>query len=208
MNNNCTSATSSVLLEQDNDKALLARISQGDKAAFSVIMQRHLKPVILFVMRYFSSRTEAEDIAQEVFIRLWCKAPVWQDKEVSVKAWLYRVAYNLCIDQVRKQKLEYDTDCDESLVDESAFIEKLIGAEAELAVQKMALDNLSERQRTAIMLCAVKGLSNKETAIVMGISLDALESLLARARRKLKKLYNVAIEQQQTLEKERSNDVC
>lgn len=208
MNKNCTNKTQSIPLDQESDKTLLARISQGDKTAFSIVMQRYLSSVTLFVMRYFSQRSEAEDIAQEVFIRLWCKAPVWEDKDVPVKAWLYRVAYNLCIDQSRKQKLEYGSDYDERIIDENAFIEKLIGAEAELAVQKMALDNLPERQRTAIMLCAIKGLSNKETAIVMGISIDALESLLARARRKLKKLYNLAIEQQQTVVKEMSNDVC
>lgn len=194
-------------LNQETDEALFTLISQGDKVAFSILMQRYLTPVILFVMRYFPQRTEAEDIAQETFIRLWSKAPVWQDKGISVKAWLFKVAYNQCIDQMRKQKLEYTPEMDDSIIDEQAFIEQLMQIESDLSRQKLALDNLPERQRTAITLCAVKGLSNKETAIVMNISIDALESLLARGRRKFKKLYQLN-KGLQTVKKEISNDVC
>ncbi len=193
---------------QIDDEELLKLIAQADKKAFSQLMARHLGSVILFAMRYFPQRSDAEDIAQETFIRLWCKAPVWQDKGVSVKAWLYRVAYNQSIDHLRKQRLEYKPDCDENIVDESAFIERLMNVENNLAVQKIALDTLPERQKTAIALCAIRGLSNGEAATVMGISVDALESLLARGRRKLKKNYSQMIQQQNNVEGGVTNDFC
>jgi RNA polymerase sigma-70 factor (ECF subfamily) len=192
---------------QEDDKKLLALIALGDKLAFSQLMERYLHSVILFVMRYFPQRSDAEDIAQETFIRLWCKAPKWHDKGLSVKAWLFRVAYNYSIDQLRKKKLEYKSDCDENMVDENAFIEKLMDVEFDLAVQRVALSILPERQRTAIMLCAIKGFSNCEAAAIMDTSVDALESLLARGRRKLKKLYSQAIEQQQNIKRVEVNGI-
>lgn len=197
-------------MPQDNssDELLLNLIAKGDKVAFTQLMNRYMNPVILFVMRYTPQKSDAEDVAQETFIRLWSKAPVWQNKGVSVKAWIFKVAYNLCIDQLRKHKLELKSHCDENIIDEHAFIEKMMDIELDLAVQKMALNHLPERQRTAIMLCAVKGLSNIDAAIVMDTSVDALESLLARGRRKLKVLYNQAMVQQYNVKRGAVNDFC
>jgi RNA polymerase sigma-70 factor (ECF subfamily) len=187
------------------DEQLLILIKQGDKKAFSLLMSRYLTEVISFAMRYFPQRSDAEDIAQETFTRLWCKAPDWQDKGVSVKAWLYRVAYNQSIDQLRKKKPEYCPEFDVNMIDETAFIDNLMDVDKQLAVQKIALETLPERQRTAIALCAIKGLSNKETASVMGISVEALESLLARGRRKLKIIYQLKLDQQ-LVKRETIND--
>jgi len=172
-----------------DDKALLALIAQGDKSAFAQLMRKHVPAVTGFAMRYFSQKTDAEDIAQETFIRLWCKAPAWEDKGVSVKAWLFKVAYHQCIDQLRKQKNQFNYAEEPAVIDESACIDRLMSVETDLSIQKLALQGLPERQRTAIMLCAVKGLSNSDAAAVLGISVDAMESLLARGRRKLKQLF-------------------
>jgi len=190
-----------------SDKQLLALIAEGDKQAFSLLMKHYLPAVINFSLRYFPQRSDAEDIAQETFTRLWCKAPVWQDKGISVKAWLFRVAYNQSIDQLRKQKPEYLADYDENIIDEAAFIERMMDIDSRLSIQRVALENLPERQRTAIALCAIKGFSNSEAAIVMGTSVDALESLMARGRRTLKKMVSLAMEQQK-IERGVVNDIC
>ncbi len=192
---------------QNMDQRLLTLIAQGDKHAFSLLMKRYLSSVIIFSMRYFPQRSDAEDIAQETFTRLWCKAPVWQDKGVSVKAWLFKVAYNQSIDQLRKQKPEYLADYDENIIDEAAFIESMMDIDTNRAIQKLALDTLPERQRTAISLCTIRGFSNSEAAIVMGISVDALESLMARGRRKLKKIYQLS-RQQENIERGVVDDLC
>jgi len=195
-------------LKQITDEQLLVLIAEGDKQAFSLLMKRYLPAVINFSMRYFPQRSDAEDIAQETFTRLWCKAPVWQDKGVSVKAWLFRVAYNQSIDQLRKLKPEYLADYDENIIDEAAFIERIMNIEYDLAIQKIALNALPERQRTAITLCAIKGFSNSEAAVVLGVSVDALESLLARGRRKLKKFYRQTIVQKNNVEGRLTDDIC
>ncbi len=190
---------------QTTDAILLALIAQGDKQAFSQLMKRYLPSVIHFSMRYFSQRSDAEDIAQETFTRLWCKAPVWQDKGASVKAWLYKVAYHQIIDQLRKQKPEYLSEYDENIIDETESIEKAINADVSQLLQNTALNSLPERQRTAIMLCAIKGFSNKEAAVIMSIKVEALESLLARARRKLKKIFAISMDAQ-SIERGAVND--
>ena len=171
------------------DAELLALIAQGDKQAFTQMMTRYLPAVINFAGRYFPQRSDAEDIAQETFTRLWCKAPNWRNDGIPVKAWLFKVAYNQSIDQLRKQRPDYTPSADIDITDERAWIEKIMNNEVLYAQRKAALDGLPERQRTALVLCAFKGFSNKEAAIIMGISVEALESLLARGRRTLKKYY-------------------
>ncbi len=171
------------------DAELLTLIAQGDKRAFTQMMTRYLPAIINFAGRYFSQRSDAEDIAQETFIRLWCKSPDWRDDGISVKAWLFKVAYNQSIDQLRKQQPDYRPDADIDTIDEHAWIEKTTNNDVLSVQRKAALDGLPERQCTALVLCAFKGFSNKEAALIMGISVEALESLLARGRRTLKKYY-------------------
>ena len=169
---------------QASEKELMLLIAKGDKNAFAVLMRQHIASVLNFNKQYLS--LEAEDITQEAFIRLWNKAPEWQNKGISPKAWLMRVSYNLCIDTLRKQKtlaLEEQEIC---LVDPQNTVEQQLIERSDFQHQLNALNTLPERQRTAITLCAYHGLNNKQAAAVLSISVDALESLLARGRRKIK----------------------
>ncbi len=172
------------------DNELMQWIAQADKEAFSALMRRYLPAVLAFNRQYVPQY--AEDIAQESFIRLWSKAPQWQEKGISPKAWLLRVSYNQCIDQLRKnQPVELDEHVP-AQADATASVERLIQAESDLLQQRKALQHLPERQRSAIVLTACSGLSNKDAAAALGISIDALESLLARGRHTLKMLFEQA----------------
>lgn len=172
------------------DNELMQWIALADKEAFTVLMRRYLPAILAFNRQYVPH--DAEDIAQESFIRLWNNAPQWQEKGISPKAWLLRVSYNQCIDRLRKnQPVELDEHVPEK-ADAMASIERLMQAESDLLQQRKALRHLPERQRSAIVLTACSGLSNKDAAAVMGISIDALESLLARGRRTLKDLFEQA----------------
>ncbi len=183
-----------------NDKELMQLISKGDDKAFAMLMHKHLAAILNFNRQYLSS--EAEDIAQEAFVRLWNIAPKWKDKGVSPKAWLMRVCYNLCIDVLRKQKTLALEEQDITLVDPNLTIEQQIINQTDFQQQLLELNALPERQRTAITLCAYHGLNNKQAASALDISVDALESLLARGRRKLKQL----IKQQHNSELEINHD--
>ncbi len=172
---------------QSVDGTLMALIARGDKHAFGELMQRHLPAVTNFNKQYLP--LEAEDISQEAFLRLWNKAPEWRDQGLSAKAWLLRVSYNLCIDELRKRKADALEDRELQLSDEHASGERLLAARADLQQQMLALQALPERQRSAITLCVYSGLNNKEAAAVLKVSVDALESLLARGRKTLKKAF-------------------
>jgi RNA polymerase sigma-70 factor (ECF subfamily) len=189
------------------DQELLAQIRQGNKIAFTLLVDKYLQDILNFTLRYLNQRADAEDIAQETFTRLWCKAPVWQNRGYTVKTWLFRVAYNLCIDELRKQKPVAFVEAESSVIDESAFTDRQLANQNNLSIQSAALNEIPERQRTAIALCVYQGLSNKEAALVLGVSIDALESLLARGRRKLKQLFKQATEQPEDVSHETSNDI-
>ena len=174
------------------DSELMKKISAGDHHAFSVLMHRHLAGVVNFNKQYLSE--DAEDISQEAFIRLWNIAPEWEDKGFSPKAWLLRVSYNLCIDTLRKRKAVSLDDADNALYISAYTEEHGYVMDSDFQKKIETLKCLPERQRSAITLCAYNGLNNKEAAKVMNISVDALESLLARGRRKLRRLLNEEVE--------------
>lgn len=177
--------TSPATWAAQEDSQLMVAIAQGDKDAFTEIVSRHLNAVIHFAMRYVGRRVEAEDVAQEAFIRIWKNAAKWEPKGFSFRSWLYRITYNLCIDELRKRKPVTDVEEDELPNHGDQPDDGLYRDEQQQKVAR-ALSALPERQRTAIALSVYQGLSNRDAAQVMEISIEALESLLSRARRTLR----------------------
>ena len=172
-----------------DDVALMASIAVGDRNAFNIFLSRHLSAVVLFAKRYLFNQADAEDIAQETFFRVWQKATMWQPQGHSPRSWLYRIAYNLCIDEIRRRPASESTDnsdADQHIDTESSSLEKSIERDSDLRRITCSLSQLPERQCTALSLCALQGLTNKEAATAMDISIEALESLLSRGRRQLR----------------------
>jgi RNA polymerase sigma-70 factor (ECF subfamily) len=169
------------------DEQLMARIAAGDKQAFSQFVTRHLSRIMDFARRHLLNQADAEDVAQEAFTRLWLKAPQWQSRGLPPHSWLYRITYNLCIDTLRRQKPTASIDEHAHLAGAEKAEDRLLQASRKNAIDQ-ALTSLPERQRTAIVLCSYHGLSNRDAGAIMEISVEALESLLSRARRTLRKL--------------------
>lgn len=170
---------------EEHDDELLARVAKGDATAWPLLVDRHLVPVVGFAWRLTRNRTDAEDVGQETFVRLMRKAGDWQPGDASLRTWLYRVATNLCIDRHRaanRMPVASETEIDSGAEETADFTRDIDIARA---VQR-AVDRLPERQRRALTLVHYQGLSNGEAADVLEISVDACESLLARARRALK----------------------
>lgn len=132
------------------------------------------------------SRHAAEDATQETFLRLWRHAARWKPKGAKFETWLYRVAMNICFDQLRKTKREAPEEAMPEMIDGAARPDQTLFAGEQRFLIDKALDALPERQKMAITLCHFQELSNIEAAEIMGLSVDALESLLARGRRGLK----------------------
>ena len=177
--------TSTATWAVQEDSQLMLAIARGDQGAFTEIVSRHLNAVIHFAWRYLGRRAEAEDIAQEAFIRIWKNAANWEPKGFSFRSWLYRITYNLCIDELRKRKPVTDVEAEELPYHGDQPDENLYRNQQQQEVAR-ALEALPERQRTAITLCVYQGLSNRDAAQVLEISVEALESLLSRARRTLR----------------------
>jgi len=174
-------------VENADDKQLLAWTVDGNQQAFKLLMQRHIKAISAYAFQILKNKSLAEEICQETFLRVWQKSASWTDQGYSVKSWIYKICYNLCIDLIRKQdkerKIKLET---QHRQDSISVIEPVHHIQYEQVLY--ALQTLPERQANALILNAFQGLNNTDAAQVMDVSIEALESLLARARRKLKQL--------------------
>lgn len=169
----------------EDEGALVARVAAGEAQAFRALVGRHLPTVLAIARRMLRDDAEAEDVAQETLLRLWRNAAGLELGEAGVRPWLRRVAANLCIDRVRAQRNTSLGDALPEEVEPAGQMTRL--AERELGKRvDAALKALPERQRLALTLFHYEGMSQIEVGNVMGISDEAVESLLARARRALK----------------------
>jgi RNA polymerase sigma-70 factor, ECF subfamily len=172
-------------VDYEADTALMRRIASGDKTAGRELMERSLGRVLAIGRRILRDPVEAEDVAQDTFIRAWKAAPDWQPGQAKLESWMCRIATNLCLDRLRKKRealMESPPELRDGAV---AADDALIASETGLCVMA-AIAALPERQRLALELCHFQDYSNIEAADKLEISVDALESLLARGRRKLK----------------------
>jgi len=176
--------------EPDSDEALVKRAGGGDKAAAALLVERHTRMIYAACYRMLGAQHAAEDAVQETFLRLWKNAAKWKPRGAKFETWLYRVAMNYCLDQLRKGKREAPEEAAPGGMEGRADSadrqdQKIFIAERRFAIDE-ALEQLPERQRLAITLCHFQELSNIEAAEIMEVSVDALESLLARGRRSLR----------------------
>jgi RNA polymerase sigma-70 factor (ECF subfamily) len=167
------------------DGPLLTRAGRGDVVAFRALIDRHLTSILAIARRMLKDDAEAEDVAQEAMLRLWRTASTLELGGGGVRPWLRRVVSNLCIDRLRAGQRTEVTDA----VPEQEVPPRQLQAlgDAELSARvDTALKALPERQRLALTLFHYEGLSQGEVGNIMGVSEEAVESLLARARRALK----------------------
>jgi RNA polymerase sigma-70 factor (ECF subfamily) len=176
-------------LSDVSDEALLVLYANGDPGAARALTLRLTPRVLGFAARMLSDRTEAEDVAQEAMLRLWRMAPGWQQGEARVATWLYRVASNLCLDRLRRSRPRGLGDVAEPEDTKPGAVARMIEADRVLALDK-ALATLPDRQRQAVVLRHIEGLSNPEIAAVMDIGVEAVESLVARGKKGLAALLS------------------
>ena len=181
----------------DPDAALMLRVKQGDSAAFTTLVEKYKQPVMNLAFRTLRDETEAEDLAQTVFVQAWKSAARYQPT-AKLSTWLFTIARNLCLNEIRRRKrhpaesldqTRDDADDQPSLQVEdrrsSAAPDDLLRGELETKVDE-ALSALPENQRTALLLCRQEELSYDEIAAVLGCTLSATKSLIHRARETLK----------------------
>jgi RNA polymerase sigma-70 factor (ECF subfamily) len=167
----------------DPDAEDVARAGRGDRDAAARLIGRHAPKLLSVARRMLGS--EAEDAVQEVFLRLWTHAARWQPGKAKFETWLYRVMLNQCYDRLRRRPTQ-PLEAASEVADDAAPADARLDEGVQAGEIARALAGLPERQRAAILLCHFQERGNIEAAEIMGISVEALESLLARGRRSLR----------------------
>ena len=169
---------------RESDDSLLARIGRGERDAWNIVVERHLPSVTRYATYVLRDMGQAEDVAQETFLRLIRKAQDWRGGGATLRTWLFRVALNLCIDRKRARRTEpldaaddVPDPVDDGAIERRLDLQRYVGA---------AVRDLPERQQAAIVLVHYEGFSGNEAAEILDVSVEALESLLARGRRSLR----------------------
>lgn len=183
--------------DADVDAALMLRVKQGDSAAFAQLVDRYKQPILNLAFRMLRDLTEAEDLAQNVFVQVFKSAHRY---EVSSKfsTWLFTIARNLCLNEIRRRSRhpagsldaphpEYEDEPLHQVEDKktAGAPEQLLHGELEQKIEE-ALADLPENQRVAVLLCRQDELSYEDIARVLNCSLSATKSLIHRGRETLK----------------------
>jgi RNA polymerase sigma-70 factor (ECF subfamily) len=179
---------------EEPEAKIMVEVAEGNLSAFKTLVELHHKPLISFIARFTGDRDSAEDIAQEVFLRVFKAAKDYKPR-AKFKTWLFTIATNLCLNEIRDNKGSPKfvdvSDLHEQeypIIASEAFSPQKATENAELstAVRK-AIRSLPENQRIAILLRQYNDFSYHEISKAMGISIPAVESLIQRARQNLKK---------------------
>ncbi len=172
----------------DPDIGLMLRFQRGDEAAFEELVKRHTRGVLNLVYRYLGDAARAEDVAQDVFVKVYRARKKYEPK-ARFSTWLYRIAVNHCLNEIRSRKNQpVGSQPIDDLLEEPAGEHpdsRLSRSELRRAV-KTAIDALPENQRMAVILARYEDLSYDEIAEAMGLSLEAVKSVLFRAKENLK----------------------
>jgi len=181
---------------QDEYVQLMLKFQKGDPASFEKLMVKLYPRVLNFIFRYLGTKESAEDITQDVFIKVYNNAHSYSPK-AKLTTWIFTIARNAALNEIRRTKREvFSIDADIKGVDgdrQRQFKdEKAISPDKEIlkkersAIIKKAIDDLPENQRMAVLLRRFEGMSYEEIAQTMDTTEKAVKSLLNRAKESLK----------------------
>jgi RNA polymerase sigma-70 factor (ECF subfamily) len=186
----------------DPDAALMLRVKQGDAAAFTELVEKYKQPIMNLAYRTVRDMTEAEDLAQTVFVQVYKSASRYKST-AKFSTWLFTIARNLCLNEIRRRSRHPAESLDathpdqddqplQQYEDKKTFSPPESLLQGELAQQiDEALADLPENQRSAILLCRQEDLSYEEIAEALGCSVSATKSLIHRGRETLKERLKV-----------------
>ena len=191
------------MAEPTSDVELMLRVKHGDREAFSLLVQRHRKPLINFIYRFTVDPGESEDLAHEVFIKVFRSASRYEPR-AAFSTWLYRIATNLALNYLRDHRPQLATSLDwgseeedrsrTELRDKVTLVEDQLLAQERVEQIRQALAALPENQRLAVVLTKYQELSLKEAAEVMKCSEAAVKSLIFRAYTTLRQKLIAVVE--------------
>ena len=185
-------------MQEESDENLMTRVKNGDALAFSILMDRYKQAVVNLVVYTVGDNIDSEDIAQQVFIRVYRNAATYEVRS-KFTTWLFTITKNLALNEIRRRK-RHPTDSLDVVEQEEDYTktkqypdpktvppdDSMMNDEMQKCL-KAALEALPERQRLALLMFQEQGLSYEEISEVLEISLASTKSLIFRARDALKK---------------------
>jgi RNA polymerase sigma-70 factor (ECF subfamily) len=168
----------------DEDNRLMLLVREGSERAFRQLFQKHAPRIVAYAWRFFRNRAQAEEVAQEVFLRLWRARSSYQPK-AAFTTWLYTIASRVCLKEAGRRRPLPPEDL---APQETPGPDRELTESNRLARVQAALEKLPAEQRAALHLVRVEGLSYQEAAKALGLSLPAVKSAIFRATRALRRL--------------------
>lgn len=180
----------------DSDLELMTRVSRGDTESFTVLLQRHRSPVLNYFVRMVRDRALAEDLTQEVFLRVYQARERYQP-EARFTTWLYRIATNLALNALRDRKSERVAEAPERQEGEEGGIldrtpddrptveQQMVESDRQRLIRE-AIEHLPENQKAAVILHKYQEVDYRQIASVLKVSESAVKSLLFRAYENLR----------------------
>lgn len=178
-----------MIVRNMTDEALMQAIAHSDPQAFQELLGRYEKRVFALAWRLCSDQTEAEDLTQETFLKIWRNAGSWRP-EAKLETWIGRVLYNLFVDSRRRVKARTEEPSENLRSGEDSPEQALIKKRTAQDVAD-ALNELPDRQKEALVLCYYQEMKAKDAAGVLSVSQSALEALLFRARQTMKEKLGI-----------------
>jgi RNA polymerase sigma-70 factor (ECF subfamily) len=172
---------------RDEDDMLLARIGRHDEPAFRLLVERHIDRAYGLALRILRNAADAEDVVQDVMLKIWTHRGTWQEGKARFSTWLYRVVTNRCLDIARRPRTEDMENAPEMADSQPDALTSMHRGEVSDLLER-AMGRLPEQQRIAIILSYTDDLSNPEIAEIMETTVYSVESLLKRGRQQLRKL--------------------
>ena len=163
---------------------IMHQIAKGNARSIEAFSLHYGQRLFATAYRLLGQTEAAEDALQETLIKIWKNAKKWDEKKASAYTWSYKILSNTCYDILRKNR--HTQNFDDMVLVEDASALKELELIADKILIKNALEKLSKKQRTAIMLTYWEGFSNAETANIMETSVKAIETILVRARQQLR----------------------
>lgn len=171
------------------DEELMVLVAKTDEKAYNVLLRRFLPLATSYTHKVINNLSYEDEVIQDTFLRLWKYAKKYKKSNGSVKTWFYKILSNSCRTFLKSKKHHLNLDEAKHIEDINTNIEKTAIVKQENTFLRKKISSLNSREQQAIILNYFEDYSNKETADLMGISVKAVETLLVRARRKLKLFY-------------------
>ena len=184
-------------LDPNSDAAIMLRVAEGDEASFNYLAQKYHRPMIHFLYRMVGNQAIAEELAQEVFLRVY-RARSSYRAEARFTTWLYRIATNLAVNHARDTRHERaaqtvyldapdeETGTTPDLADDEPTVEQRLVRDERMAAIRRHVMALPERQRMAVLMHKYQGMDYRQIGEVLKLSESATKSLLFRAYQTLR----------------------